>query len=88
MQPSVTISITTRKPVIIISKVGARDAPDESTDEPEPPGHRSDMMTQLLEPPWPGSVPLIVIGRNRRGNWVARELGAPLAAFLSTAPKL
>nr|WP_247539316.1 hypothetical protein [Bradyrhizobium sp. 168] len=32
------------------------------------------MMTQLFEPPSRGSAPPIVfVGRNRRGNWVARE---------------
>ncbi|MDA9504864.1 hypothetical protein XI09_09120 [Bradyrhizobium sp. CCBAU 11386] len=32
------------------------------------------MMTQLFEPPSRGPAPPIVfVGRNRRGNWVARE---------------
>ncbi|MFK4380980.1 hypothetical protein ABIA40_000388 [Bradyrhizobium sp. USDA 223] len=47
------------------------------------------MMTQLLEPPRPGSVPLIVVGRNRRGNWVARELGGSFGGlFVSRAQAL
>ncbi|WP_271623473.1 hypothetical protein [Bradyrhizobium sp. CCBAU 11430] len=47
------------------------------------------MMTQLLKPPRPGSVPLIVVGRNRRGNWVARELeGSFGGLFVSRAQAL
>lgn len=48
------------------------------------------MMTQLLGPPWPGSAPLIVfVGRNRRGNWVAREQGGSFGGlFVSRAQAL
>lgn len=32
--------------------------------------------------------PIVFAGRNRTANWVARESGARLAGFLSTALKL
>ncbi|PDT64119.1 hypothetical protein CO683_40210 [Bradyrhizobium ottawaense] len=48
------------------------------------------MMTQFLEPPWRRSAPLIVfVGRNRRGNWVAREEGGSFGGlFVNRAQAL
>ncbi|UFW51344.1 MULTISPECIES: hypothetical protein [Bradyrhizobium] len=48
------------------------------------------MMTQLLEPRWPDSAPLIVfVGRDRRGNWVAREQGGSFGGlFVNRAQAL
>ncbi|WP_271565693.1 hypothetical protein [Bradyrhizobium sp. CCBAU 11386] len=48
------------------------------------------MMPQILETPSHGSVPPIVfIGRNRRGNWIAREKSGSFGGlFVSRAQAL
>ncbi|MDI3567381.1 hypothetical protein OWC48_44235 [Bradyrhizobium sp. Arg816] len=47
-------------------------------------------MTQLLDRPWPGSAPpTVFVGRNRRGNWVAREQGGAFGGlFVNRAQAL